>query len=230
MGGLLIFQGGREVSDTRYLAIAFSSRTANGHLRTAVTAAAPSDAKVVRTRSDVVAAVFEVDEDVDARSEGERLRRRVSKDAEDADLSVAVSGPKRGATGAHLALLQAEQAVSLVRTNGGKAKTTHFEDLGPYRFVLGQPESDIEANAERVLGPLADDERYADLVRTLEAYLKLHGSVNGVARELYLHRNTVRQRLRRISQLTGAKLSSADDRLALQLALLGRQALERIAS
>jgi DNA-binding PucR family transcriptional regulator len=218
------------MSDTRYLAIAFSSRSANGHLRTAVTAAAPPDAKVVRTRSDVVAAVFEVDEDIDARSEGERLRRRVSKEAEDAELSAAVSGPKRGATGAHLALLQAEQAVSLARTNGGKAKTTHFEDLGPYRFVLGQPESDIEANAERVLGPLADDERYADLVRTLEAYLKLHGSVNGVARELYLHRNTVRQRLRRIGQLTGAKLSSADDRLALQLALLGRQALDRIAS
>ena len=81
-----------------------------------------------------------------------------------------------------------------------------------------------------MLGPLADDERYADLVRTLEAYLKLHGSVNGVARELYLHRNTVRQRLRRIGQLTGAKLSSSDDRLALQLALLGRQALDRIAS
>ena len=49
------------MSDTRYLAIAFSSRIANGHLRTAVTAAAPPDAKVVRTRSDVVAAVFERD-------------------------------------------------------------------------------------------------------------------------------------------------------------------------
>lgn len=75
-----------------------------------------------------------------------------------------------------------------------------------------------------------DDDRHADLVKTLEAYLKLHGSVNGVARELYLHRNTVRQRLRRIGQLTGAKLNDADDRLALQLALLGHQALERIAS
>ena len=218
------------MSEITYLAIAFSSRTANGHLRAAVTAAAPPDAKVVRTRPDVIAAVFEVDRSADARSEGERLRRQVAIDAQDAELSVAVSGPKRGTTGAHFALLQADQAVSLSRTNGGKAKTTHFEDLGPYRFVLGQPESDIEANAERVLGPLADDERYTDLVRTLEAYLKLHGSVNGVARELYLHRNTVRQRLRRIGQLTGAKLSSSDDRLALQLALLGRQALERIAS
>ena len=217
------------MSETTYLAIAFSSRTASGHLRAAVTAAAPADAKVVRTRSDVIAAVFQVDRAVDARSEGERLRRQVAKDAQDAELSVAVSGPKRGVTGAHLALLQADQAVSLARTNGGKAKTTHFEDLGPYRFVLGQPESDIEAFAAAVLGPLVDDDRYADLLKTLEAYLKLNGSVNGVARDLYLHRNTVRQRLRRIGQLTGAKLTNADDRLALQLALLGHQALERIA-
>ncbi len=216
------------MSETTYLAIAFSSRTANGHLRAAVTAAAPPDAKVVRTRPDVIAAVFEVDRAVDARSEGERLRRQVAKNAQDAELSVAVSGPKRGVTGAHLALLQADQAVSLARTNGGKAKTTHFEDLRPYRFVLGQPESDIEAFAVAVLGPLVDDDRYADLLKTLEAYLKLR-SVNGVARELYLHRNTVRQRLRRIGQLTGAKLNDADDRLALQLALLGHQALERIA-
>jgi DNA-binding PucR family transcriptional regulator len=216
------------MSEITYLAIAFSSRTANGLLRAAVTAAAPPDAKVVRTRSDVVAAVFEVDRAVDARSEGERLRRRVAKDTQDAELSVAVSGPKRGATGAHLALLQADQAVALARTNGGKAKTTHFEDLGPYRFVLGQPDSDIESFAAGVLGPLVDDDRYADLLKTLEAYLKLR-SVNGVARELYLHRNTVRQRLRRIGQLTGAKLNNADDRLALQLALLGHQTLERIA-
>jgi DNA-binding PucR family transcriptional regulator len=216
------------MSEITYLAIAFSSRTANGHLRAAVTAAAPPDAKVVRTRPDVIAAVFEVDRSADARSEGERLRRQVAIDAQDAELSVAVSGPKRGTTGAHFALLQADQAVSLSRTNGGKAKTTHFEDLGPYRFVLGKPESDIEDFAATVLGPLVDDDRYADLLKTLEAYLKLR-SVNGVARELYLHRNTVRQRLCRIGQLTGAKLNDADDRLALQLALLGHQALERIA-
>src|SRR5258706_12978282 len=146
------------MSDTRYLAIAFSSRIANGHLRTAVTAAAPADAKVVRTRSDVVAAVFEVDEDVDARSEGERLRRLVAEETDDVELAVAVSGPKRGATGAHLALLQAEQAVAIERGNGGKGKPTHFEDIGAYRFVLGQPEDEIGAQAERGLRAVAEDE------------------------------------------------------------------------
>jgi len=218
-----------EMSDTTYLAVAFASRTANGHLRPAVAEAAPEGAKVVRTRSDVIAAVFEVSEDVDARSEGERLRRLVAEEADDPELSVAVSGPKRGTTGAHLALLQAEQAVAIERGNGGKGKTTHFEDIGAYRFVLGQPESDIEAQAERALGALAEDEeRYADLIKTLDAFIRLHGSVNAVARDLFLHRNTVRQRLRRIAQLTGADLTKSDDRLALQLALIGRQALQHL--
>jgi purine catabolism regulator len=219
------------MSDTRYLAVAFASRVANGHLRPAVTEAAPEGAKVVRTRSDIVAAVYEVSEEIDARGEGERLRRVVSEQADDPDVTDAVSGPKRGATGAHLALLQAEQAVAVQFANGGRARATHFEDLGAYRFVLGQPDSDIEAQAEKALGLLGEDEeRYADLIKTLDAFIRLHGSVNAVARDLSLHRNTVRQRLRRIGQLTGADLSSSEDRLALQLALLGREALQHLNS
>ena len=217
------------MSDTRYLAVAFASRSANGHLRPAVTELAPDGAKVVRTRSDVVAAVYEVEDHVDPRVEAERLRVAVADETGDPELAVAVSGPKRGATGAHLALLQAEQAAAFERGNGGRARTTHFDDIGPYRFVLGRPESDIEAHATRALGALADDEdRYADLITTLGSFIRLHGSVNAVARDLSLHRNTVRQRLRRIGQLTGADLANADDRLSLQLALIGRDALQRL--
>ena len=131
------------MSETRYLAVAFASRSANGDLKPAVTEAAPEGAKVVRTRSAVVAAVFEVGEDTDPRIEGERLRGIVAKETQDADLTAAVSGPKRGSTGAHLALLQAEQAATLERGNGGAGRTTHFEDLGAYQYVLGEPESDI---------------------------------------------------------------------------------------
>src|SRR5438094_223954 len=129
-----------------------------------------------------------------------------------------------------LALLQAEQAVVVGRGLRGDGRVTLFDDLGPYCFVLGRPESDIREFADRILGPLAEDGRHADLLRTLDAYLRLHGSLNAVARDLFLHRNTVRQRLRRIAKLTGADLGDAEARLALQLALLGRQALERLAS
>lgn len=79
---------------------------------------------------------------------------------------------------------------------------------------------------ERVLGPLAE-EKNADLRRTLEEYIRAHGSQSSVSRSLYLHRNTVRQRLRRIKELTGADLSEPEERLMLQLALIGHAELER---
>ncbi|TMC03288.1 MAG: hypothetical protein E6J35_07300 [Chloroflexi bacterium] len=214
------------------MAIAFASRQAGAaaKLRAAVAAAVPEDARVVRTASGFVTAVIAAAAPVDARSEGERLRARVATEVSDDELSAGVAGPKPGSSGAHFALVQAEQALGLGRTNGGVGATTHFDDLGAYRFVLGQPASEIRAFSDQILGPLAADERNADLVKTLDAYLRLQGSVNGVARELYLHRNTVRHRLRRIAKLTGADLTDADSLLALRLAILGRQALARLAS
>jgi PucR family transcriptional regulator, purine catabolism regulatory protein len=214
-----------------YLAIAFASRdaTAATRLRVSVAELVP-DARVVRSRTGIVAALREVAGSVDTRALAEALRLRLARANDDDTLSAGVGGPKRGTTGAHLALLQAEQAVVIGRAMRGDGAVTMFEDLGPYCFVLGRPESDIREFADRTLGPLADGEQHADLVRTLDAYLRLHGSLNAVARDLYLHRNTVRQRLRRITKLTGADLKNADSRLALQLALLGRSALERLAS
>ncbi|HEY7623479.1 MAG TPA: helix-turn-helix domain-containing protein [Candidatus Limnocylindria bacterium] len=214
-----------------YLAIAFASRDATTatRLRVSVAELVP-DARIVRSRTGTVTALRELAGSVDARAHAGALRARVARANEDDTLSVGVGGPKRGTTGAHLALLQAEQAVVLGRALDGDGRVTMFEDLGPYCFVLGRPESDIREFADRILGPLADGDRHADLIRTLDAYLRLHGSLNAVARDLYLHRNTVRQRLRRIAKLTGADLKDADARLALQLALLGRSALERLAS
>ena len=216
---------------TVYIAIAFASRDAAAatRLRVAIAELVP-DARVVRSRSGIAAALREVAGPVDTRTDAESLRARLAEATGDDALSAGVGGPKRGAAGAHLALLQAEQAVVVGRALRGDGRVTLFDDLGPYCFVLGRPESDIREFADRILGPLADADRHSDLVRTLDAFLRLHGSLNAVARDLYLHRNTVRQRLRRIAKLTGADLRNADARLALQLALLGRQALERLAS
>lgn len=226
--------GGEEPTTSaqaEYLAIAFASRDATTAMRLRVSVAElVPEARVVRSRTGTVTALGEVEGSIDARAHAEALRVRLARANGDDALSAGVGGPKRGTTGAHLALLQAEQAVVLGRALRGDGGVTMFEDLGSYCFVLGRPESDIREFADRILGPLADGEQHGDLIRTLDAYLRLHGSLNAVARDLFLHRNTVRQRLRRIAKLTGADLRNADSRLALQLALLGRSALERLAS
>ena len=48
-----------------------------------------------------------------------------------------------------------------------------------------------------------DRQRRAELCRTLEEYLARRGNISATAQALYVHPNTLRQRLRRIEEITG---------------------------
>jgi len=62
-----------------------------------------------------------------------------------------------------------------------------------------------------------------DLVATLSAYFDTAGSIEATSRELFVHANTVRYRLRRVQEVTGYSPTDARDGYALRLALsLGR--------
>lgn len=167
--------------------------------------------------------------DRDPRQAAEALRRAEAERTGDRDLSAGLGGPRDRERSLQLVALQAEQAVRLGRALNGPGQVTAFADLGPYCFVLGRPTAEIRTFCKTILGPLAERAQHDEL-RTLEEFLRAHGSLNAVARALFLHRNTVRHRLKRISELTGADLEDADQRLQLQLAVLGQNALQSLAS
>jgi DNA-binding PucR family transcriptional regulator len=63
----------------------------------------------------------------------------------------------------------------------------------------------------------------ADLLGTLTAYLEASGSIEGAARALFVHPNTVRYRLRRVAEVTGFVPTDPRGAFALRLSLaLGR--------
>jgi DNA-binding PucR family transcriptional regulator len=173
--------------------------------------------------------VLRLGPDRDVRAVAESLRREEADRTGDPGLSAGLGGPRDRERSVRLAMLHADQAVRLGRALNGPGRVTAFGDLGPYRFVLGRPTAEIQRFCRTILGPLADREQ-RDELRTLEEFLRAHGSVNAVARALFLHRNTVRQRLKRIGALTGADLEDVDQRLQLYLAVLGQNALEQLAS
>ena len=55
-----------------------------------------------------------------------------------------------------------------------------------------------------------DRRRNAQLLHTLEEFLGQRGHVGATAKALYVHPNTLRQRLRRIEELTGLDARDAD--------------------
>jgi purine catabolism regulator len=63
-----------------------------------------------------------------------------------------------------------------------------------------------------------DAERGTQLLRTLDVLLAHRGSITATAEALFVHQNTLRQRLRRMADITGLDLRH-DDPLLLELAV-----------
>ncbi len=211
-----------------YVAVAVAGRDP-AQVAAALNGGIPGKVTGIRRRTSTLIVLFEPHDGATRMALADAVRATAARSRGEAPVSVGAAGPRKGPAGAQTAMLEAEHALAVGRALNGDGRTTHFEELGPYCFVLGRPPSEIREFCERVLGPLATDpDRYEELARTLEEYLNAHGSLNEVARRLFLHRNTVRQRLRRIAEITRADLADADARLALQLAMLGRRALGQI--
>ena len=96
-----------------------------------------------------------------------------------------------------------------------------YDELGPYKYLLrvavdeGTRDATIDAVAK-----LAeyDRERGASLLPTLEEFLRRRGNISATSEALFVHANTLRQRLRRIADLTGIDLRR-DDWLMVEIAL-----------
>jgi hypothetical protein len=91
------------------------------------------------------------------------------------------------------------------------------DDLLPERAFAGDPLA-RSALINRVYKPL--QEHSSDLLTTLWAYLDNGRSLEGTARELFVHPNTVRYRLKRISEIIGYDATGAREALILQSALI----------
>lgn len=99
-------------------------------------------------------------------------------------------------------------------------RPTAASDLLPERVLAGDGEA-IATMRQQIYAPLAAAS--GPLVETLACYLESGRSLEAAARALFVHPNTVRYRLRRISQTVGWDPTDAREGFVLQIALvLGR--------
>jgi PucR family transcriptional regulator, purine catabolism regulatory protein len=103
-----------------------------------------------------------------------------------------------------------------------------FDDLGSYRLLLSMADPGaLRAFADSLLGPLDayDGANGGDLRSSLVAFLENNARWETAAAQLYVHRHTLRYRMRKVEELTGRDLASSFDRMEFWLALRGRQLL-----
>lgn len=145
-------------------------------------------------------------------------------------LSIGVGSYHPGVQGMRTAYHEAEQAAEIGRELFGAGQVTGFADLGVYRLLYAFRHADELAEfCRETLAPLSsyDAKNGTSLVETLDVYFRCDASLGGAAEALYLHRNSLAYRLRRIRELTGLNLDSLEDRFRLQLALKAGRLVRR---
>ncbi|WP_345802618.1 helix-turn-helix domain-containing protein [Microbacterium sp. AZCO] len=91
------------------------------------------------------------------------------------------------------------------------------DDLLPERALAGDPLAK-QTLVDKIFRPL--QQHSADLVATLWSYLDNGRSLEATARELFVHPNTVRYRLKRVSEVIGWDATGPREALILQTALI----------
>ena len=101
-----------------------------------------------------------------------------------------------------------------------------FEHLGIYKLLLEMPPDKLSAFYQEVIQPLNEyDEKHSmDLEATLFAYFEENCNAAQTAKRLFVHRNTLDYRLKKIEEISGKKLADPYERLTLQLGvIIGKQ-------
>ncbi|WP_033221399.1 PucR family transcriptional regulator [Kitasatospora phosalacinea] len=137
-------------------------------------------------------------------------------------ITVGVCAPAAESGGLRGALEEARHARRIAAARVGRVCVAGPEELASHVLLLAAvPDEVRRAFRSRLLDKVIayDLEHQADLVRTLEAFLRSDGSWTRCAAQLHVHVNTLRYRIGRIEELTGRDLSRLEDRVDFYLAL-----------
>ncbi len=130
--------------------------------------------------------------------------------------TVGIGGPYQGVTGLRLSWLEAQGSMGS-NSPAGTGASMHLP-----RLMLASLKVPLQSIGDQILKVLIeyDAENDAQLVTTLKAYLESDCQSTKAAEQLFVHRNTLRYRLRLIEKLTGADLDNFEVLVNFYLAVL----------
>jgi sugar diacid utilization regulator len=155
---------------------------------------------------------------ISPRDLAERLVALVDEEGLETTARVGVGAPHDLAD-ARRSYREACDAVAIAERVERFGRIATWDELGAYRTLARFPADAVDGALHPGLVALLGDPANAPLVETLETYLDLAGDAKATAAALSLHRATLYYRINRIEEITGARLKTGEDRLALHLGL-----------
>ena len=151
----------------------------------------------------------------------ERLHAACEQLAREEGVVIGISDVDRGAGSARRRMREAADAARIGRSLVAEGGAVSYDGLGAYKYLVHleldqAPHDRYRQSIDKLIE--YDRRRGSRLFETLEQFLTDRCSVTASARALYIHPNTVRQRIDRIERVSGLRLPD-EDLLSLELAL-----------
>ena len=145
-------------------------------------------------------------------------------------VSIGIGRPHRQLTDLRQSYYEASYAIKIRKLKGEPGVIASFDDLGSYGLLLGlQDTLSLEVFYASVLGKLQeyDEQNSSDLVKSLACFLEANGHWGDAAEKLYVHRHTLRYRMKRVEEITGRDLNQSQDRMEFWLALKAKELIDQ---
>lgn len=112
--------------------------------------------------------------------------------------------------------LQATKTREIINRLRISDRIAYYNDYYMHMLILDQPEEKLREQMEYVLGPIMDN---SELIETLTNYLVFGESLKVTSEKMYVHVNTLKYRLNRISDLLVVDLKDPNARFKLRTAI-----------
>jgi sugar diacid utilization regulator len=119
------------------------------------------------------------------------------------NLSIGIGRMKPGLLYVHESFKEAIKCIKFLKNYHFEQHILCYTDLGVQRFILQNSEEELIDFIQEILGPLIEYEqsRKGDLMSTLFVYFENNQNINKTADSLYIHKNTLNYRLKRIEEI-----------------------------
>jgi purine catabolism regulator len=177
---------------------------------------------IVWTRSATIAALVapETDDPAERRQIAERLREELDTRLKSVHVSIGVGRRVDSPTTLPRSYAEASRAVDVGRWAKGRHVTEIFDQLGLERLLASTPTDDLAEFVQHAIGALVayDRDNNTELVDTLAVWLETRNMAEA-ARRMYVHYNTLKNRLDRIEAIVGPVIADAARALECEVAI-----------
>jgi purine catabolism regulator len=158
------------------------------------------------------------------------LKGTIARMLPEVSVSIGIGRPHRPLVDLRQSYYEAHYAIKIRRLKGVDGVIASFDDLGSYGLLLGlQDTLSLEVFYDSVLGKLQEYDQHnsSDLVKSLACFLEANGHWGDAAEKLYVHRHTLRYRMKRVEEITGRSLDDSQDRMEFWLALKAKELIDQ---